>query len=200
MNSLLGPNYIQGCIRSTAGPVETSAEFPLISPHHPSSPCYPAGGGLHLIEFWMLPPPPHPQTFTPSSVVPYLHQLWTHMWFMMEAGGNVCLLLAVLHVITTRTDRLALHITCNSRRQYVHTSLFVCRVPATFRILVLRTRERRLFELLLNWRNTDRLSWRPAAFTSVPCKPHSHFIFCRPLGNNLRKQSWTCDPFLLWIE
>lgn len=61
MNSLLGPNYFQGCIRSTAGPVETSAEF-LLTPHPPSSlPLpYSAGDGLHLIEFWMLHPPHTP--------------------------------------------------------------------------------------------------------------------------------------------
>lgn len=105
MNSLLGPNYIQGCIRSTAGPVETSAEFPLRSPPlHSLLPCW-RWPSLDWILNVTPPPPPH--THTPSSVVPYLHQFWTHMWFMMEAGGNVCLLLAVLHLITACTDRVA---------------------------------------------------------------------------------------------
>lgn len=27
------------------------------------------------------------------------------MWFMMETGGDVCLLLAVLHLITAHTDK-----------------------------------------------------------------------------------------------
>lgn len=41
MNSLLGPNYIQGCIRNTAGPVETSAEFSLPPPClHTLLPCW----------------------------------------------------------------------------------------------------------------------------------------------------------------
>ena len=167
------------------------------------------------LNFECYPPPPPvppslPHTFTPSSLVPYLHQLWTHMWFMMEAGGNVCLLLAVLHFITACTDRLALHVTPDGWREYVHTGLFVCRVPATFCILLLRTWERRLFKQHTNWRNTDQilfqnplcLSWRPAAFTSVPHKPYSQIsnFVGRWAHSHLRKQSWTCDPFLLWTE
>lgn len=105
MNSLLGPNYIQGCIRSTAGPVETSAEFSLI----PSLPAH-AVTLLEMAFTWLnfecLPPhcptPPYTPTHT-FPVVLYLRWVQTHMWFMMEAGGNV--LLAVLHFIAAPYDR-----------------------------------------------------------------------------------------------
>lgn len=99
MNSLLGPNYIQGCIRSAAGPVETSAEFP---PHSPSSlPVTLLEMAFSWLNFecYTLP------TNTPSpSVAPYLYQFWTHMWFLMETRDDVCLLLAVLHLVTAFTE------------------------------------------------------------------------------------------------
>lgn len=97
------------------------------------------------------PPNTHTHMHTLSSIVPYLHHFWTHMWFMMETGGNVCLLLAVLHLVTACTDRVTV--------QYNVGSVDWCTIPAVHCIFLLEHKKGDYIKsaTFLKWINADRI-------------------------------------------
>lgn len=152
MNSLLGPNYIQGCIRSTVGPMETSAEFSLMPPSLSLHAVTPLETAFTWLNF---------ECYTPhtSSLVFCSHlQFWNHMQFMMETGGNVCLLFAVLHAITAFYEKVTFSSEWNGQLQLERQCLCVASF-ATYSMFMGEKKEIKIIGLWYFWTewNTDSM-------------------------------------------